>query len=120
MFTIANNQQHLERRRQVNEFYAASALNALAYRADHVSRILFAKLARRASYDGDTPLDVCKLVNYYAYDALANLTVSLKSYHSLNLADDFIPSLAKFLAAWRTKKTSTASLKELQVFSNMA
>lgn len=74
MFTMANNQQHLERRRQVNEFYTAAALNALAYRADHVNRIFFDKLGRRANCDGDIPLDICKLVNFYAYDALANLT----------------------------------------------
>ncbi|KAL8764808.1 MAG: hypothetical protein Q9209_007868, partial [Squamulea sp. 1 TL-2023] len=74
MFTIADNQRHLERRRQVNEFYTTKAINTLAYRVDHVSRMLLVKLAQKADLDGDSPLDICQMIKFYAYDALANLT----------------------------------------------
>ncbi|KAL8855651.1 MAG: hypothetical protein Q9178_007700 [Gyalolechia marmorata] len=74
MFTIRSNQQHLERRRQVNEFYTASAINKLAYRVDHVSQLLFDKLSHQARSMEKSPFDICWVIRLYAYDALANLT----------------------------------------------
>lgn len=76
LFTIRDNQQHLERRRQANEFYTTSAVNKIAYRIDHVSRLFFDKLAHQANSEGDSPFDLCQTIRFYAYDALANITVS--------------------------------------------
>lgn len=76
MFTIVGNQRHLERRRQVNEFYTTGAINRLAYRVDHVSRLFFDKLSHQASSEGDNPFDMCQMLRFYVYDALANITVS--------------------------------------------
>ena len=75
MFTIRSNQQHLERRRQVNEIYTASAINKLAYRVDYVSRLFFDKLSQKSSSQDDSPFGICQMVRFYAYDALANITV---------------------------------------------
>lgn len=76
MFTMAGNQRHLQRRRQVNEFYTTGAINRLAYRAHQVSRLFFNKLTHQASSRGDDPFDICQMIRYYVYDALANITVS--------------------------------------------
>lgn len=76
MFAIRSNEQHLERRRQVNEFYTTSTINKLAYRVDHVSRLFFDKLSQKSNSEDDSPFDICQLVRFYAYDALANITVS--------------------------------------------
>ncbi|KAI4236460.1 MAG: hypothetical protein LQ349_002532 [Xanthoria aureola] len=74
MFTMAGNQRHLQRRRQVNEFYTTGAINRLAYRAHQVSRLFFDKLAHQARSRGDNPFDICQMIRYYVYDALANIT----------------------------------------------
>ncbi|KAL8872964.1 MAG: hypothetical protein Q9174_001498 [Haloplaca sp. 1 TL-2023] len=71
---MADNQQHLERRRQVNEFYTTKAINSLAYRVDHVTRIFLARLAQKATSDLEDSWDICQTIRFYAYDALANLT----------------------------------------------
>ncbi|KAL9012685.1 MAG: hypothetical protein Q9173_002564 [Seirophora scorigena] len=71
---MSGNQQHRERRRQVNEFYTTSAINKIAYRVDDVSRLLFDKLAHRTSAEGITPFDICHSIKYYAYDAITNVT----------------------------------------------
>lgn len=76
MFAMLGNQEHRERRRQANIFYTTSAINKIAYRVDDVSRLLFDKLAHRVSAEGNTPFDICQMIKYYAYDAIANITVS--------------------------------------------
>ncbi|KAL8650344.1 MAG: hypothetical protein Q9226_005188 [Calogaya cf. arnoldii] len=73
VFAIRNNQQHLERRRQVNEFYTTSAINKISYRIDDVSRLFLDKLARHASEEETASFDMCQMVRFYAYDALANI-----------------------------------------------
>ncbi|KAL8959348.1 MAG: hypothetical protein Q9193_003776 [Seirophora villosa] len=74
MFAMSGNQKHRERRRQANNFYTTSAINKIAYRVDDVSRLLFDKLAHRVSAEGNTPFDICQMINYYAYDAITNIT----------------------------------------------
>ncbi|KAL8867886.1 MAG: hypothetical protein Q9198_008358 [Flavoplaca austrocitrina] len=69
-----NPRQHLERRRQMNEFYTTSAINKLAYRVDHVTRLFFDKLSKKSSSEDDGPFEICQMVRFYAYDALANIT----------------------------------------------
>ncbi|KAL8888387.1 MAG: hypothetical protein Q9215_004183 [Flavoplaca cf. flavocitrina] len=74
MFAIRSNQQHLERRRQVNEFYTTKTINKLAYRVDHVSRLCLDKLSQKSSSEDDSPFEICQMVRFYAYDTLANIT----------------------------------------------
>ncbi|KAL9021012.1 MAG: hypothetical protein Q9185_001768 [Variospora sp. 1 TL-2023] len=99
MFTIRSNQQHLERRRQVNEFYTLSAINKIAYRVDHVSRLFFDKLAHRTSAEVITaPFDMCQKIRLYAYDAVANITFG----HVLGCLekDDDVNGLIETVAAF--------------------
>ncbi|KAL8854153.1 MAG: hypothetical protein Q9221_001075 [Calogaya cf. arnoldii] len=72
LFSIRDNQQHLERRRQANEFYTTSAVNKIAYRIDHVSQLFLDKLVHEANSDGR--FDLCQKMRFYVYDSLANIT----------------------------------------------
>ncbi|KAL8959441.1 MAG: hypothetical protein Q9183_005634, partial [Haloplaca sp. 2 TL-2023] len=98
-FATQDNQQHLERRRQVNEFYTTKAINSLAYRIDHVTRIFLGKLAQKATLEADSPLDICQSIRFYAYDALANLTFGQAFAYVENDRDvnGLIESVAGFL-----------------------
>ncbi|KAL8899589.1 MAG: hypothetical protein Q9207_006111 [Kuettlingeria erythrocarpa] len=73
IFTIRDNKQHLERRRQVNEFYTTGAISKIAYRLDDVSRLFLDKLAQMSA-TASSPFDMCQMMRFYAYDAMANLT----------------------------------------------
>ncbi|KAL8800421.1 MAG: hypothetical protein Q9200_007250 [Gallowayella weberi] len=74
LFTIRDNDKHLERRCQANEFFTTSAVNKIAYRIDHVTRLFLEKLAHRANSMGSSPFDLCQATRFYTYDALANIT----------------------------------------------
>ncbi|KAL8851458.1 MAG: hypothetical protein Q9221_003637 [Calogaya cf. arnoldii] len=74
IFTIRSNAQHLSRRRQVNEFYTTSAIHKIAYRIDSVTELFLSKLAHMAKSEQNTPFDMCQMIRFYAYDALANIT----------------------------------------------
>ncbi|KAL8992639.1 MAG: hypothetical protein Q9169_006945 [Polycauliona sp. 2 TL-2023] len=99
VFAIRANGKHNERRRQVNEFYTTNSVHQISYRIDDVSRLFFKKLANRATSEPDTSFDLCQMIKFYAYDALANLTFGqvfgcLENYSDVN---ELIKTVATFV-----------------------
>lgn len=87
IFALTQNEPHLVRRCQVNEFYTASAIGRISYRVVDVSRLFFDKL-RNACEKGHESFDMCHKIRYYAFDAIANITVSeISPSRSHNRAD---------------------------------